>query len=307
MSPKAVIAVAVASALGWPLAASANSDMHSSDTTHYDATTAQSPDGRFMHRGETVSRSDLDTWEVATPFSPNETGTVALPSEGRVRAERMAQSEYEAASPIEVAEVITPMSPNETGAVAMEQQRRHDVTLATVRSLPNPQTPVSINESDASRPMDDSIAYREQLAGIEQAHIAAASGIGTTPGTFEERSVSRNEPEAPTSVDVERQSAIRNEVTPGDVTTPSESSTSAANEVVVPESQPALVEPQPSVGLAPRDRRAFNAEPSTSPDIAQTEPLVPESGIATTPPPSPPRTASGESESSDNTAPGATM
>ncbi|HSQ03635.1 MAG TPA: hypothetical protein VLN59_06360 [Burkholderiales bacterium] len=280
MTSRTVIAIAVASALGWPLAAAANSNMRSADTRDEARVTDQSHQGRFMHRDSAVNRGDVGTWEVATPYSPNEIGPVAWPGEDRTRSDQSARNEYESVAPVDVVEVMTPFSPDENGP-AVRPQRRHDITLATARSLPNPQTPASPNESDNSRVLYDTMAYREQVAEIDRIHMSAASGVGTTPGTFEERAVSRSEPEAPAAVDTGPQAALRNDVTPAETATRSEES--PPTEVMASESAPALTPSEHPIGLAPRDRRIDDTEAPSSLDAAQTEPLVPESGVATPP------------------------
>jgi hypothetical protein len=301
MTSKAVIAVAVASAFASPFAASANSNMQSDG--RYDATTAQSQREHFMRRGERVSANVTGTWEVATPYSPDENGSVTPPS--NARSEEMNGPQNERLSSIDVTEVITPFSPNETGSVAVEQRRPQDRSLAMVRSLPNPQTPASPNESDAWRTVDDAIAYQEQIAEIDQVHMAAASATGTTSGVSEERAVGRIEPVTPASPTTlnEPQPDMRSEVAPSETpASPGEQSFAAANQPVVPESQPVHPQSEHSAGLVSPTRRTLDGLPADT----QSEPLVPEAGVAT--PPSPPsQGAANESENGGSASPAATM
>lgn len=141
MKAKTVIGIAVASALSWSYGAMADSRM------------------------DRISGSG--TFEVMTPFSPNEAGPAELAPVRTASSMEVAASEHD---------LMTPLASREAGPSDIRLQRRGQTfhTARASRSMPNPQTPWSPNEAGLNTFAEDMRDHALHVAEVERAHIAAA-------------------------------------------------------------------------------------------------------------------------------------
>ena len=168
MRMKTIVDMAVASALSWSYGAMAH--------------------GQYGYMGTQSS------YEVVTPFSPNESGPADWSQDAAHSG--MGEAPYSAAAPVDH-EVITPLSANESGPndemFRQEHPQSFRAASASSHSMANPQTPWSPSEAGLNDPNEDELAHERQVAEVEQARIAAAewnahlasspqSGFGTSAG-----------------------------------------------------------------------------------------------------------------------------